>query len=392
MEPATRRRFGASLLLVLTAITCYSYLRGQRADPEWAGIVYYVVDYSDGLIRRGLIGQLFMLVFSRTRASEAFAAAVEAHRLICFMIMAGTLVWFWSLMSSCRRFGPQRLTLIYLVYLSSQFLPTLAAINTYLDAYALLLLLVAYVSVASRHNYLAAAAGFVAPFIHEFSVILWLSLIIMMLWRDGLSELRKLRVLIIGAAPFAGYAALSLFESHTAVATQLNQAPISDAIRHVMAREQFGHEFFAELSNMAALIAANPGRGAVSIFAFSAPTALMLALAAPCLDRRGRWLLGVASFTPLITLLLAFDLSRFVVCEQFVCMLSVLFMAASPPAVPTGRPVSSTGVLLLGPVLIAGLLMPLVYGYFDSTQIVTNEVLDSVPVLGHQLRRFYAIF
>jgi hypothetical protein len=54
--------------------------------------------------------------------------------------------------------------------------------------------------------------------------------------------------------------------------------------------------------------------------------------------------------------------------------------------------VSSTGVLLLGPVLIAGLLMPLVYGYFDSTQIVTNEVLDSVPVLGHQLRRFYAIF
>lgn len=387
-----RPRSAVFLLLGLVILTTYSYLRGQRNEPEWAGIVYYVIDYSDGLIRRGLIGQLFMFVFTRAQAGLVFAAAVQVHRLVCVAMMIGTLIWFWSVLPESRRFGRQRMILVYLTFLASQFLPTVSAINTYLDAYIFLLLLAGFALAAARRDWLAAAVGFTAPFIHEMSVILWASLAIMVFWRDGARLLRQPKTLLMLLAPALGQVVLKFGEVKGAVATQLARAPISDAVRDVMAHEQLGHRLLNEIGIMIHLIGNHPVRGFISVVAFSLPTVIMLALVLPVLDRRARWCLSLAAFTPLIILTMAFDLSRFTVITQFALMLSVLFMASTANANDTpARAMPRQLAWLMAPVLAFGLAMPLVYGYFDSTQIVTNEVLDGVPGVGPHLRSLYGV-
>jgi hypothetical protein len=38
------------------------------------------------------------------------------------------------------------------------------------------------------------------------------------------------------------------------------------------------------------------------------------------------------------------------------------------------------------------LALPLIYGYFDTTLIISNQVLDNVPVMGTYMRAIYAAF
>ncbi len=389
--PANRPRWAPALLLLLTILTVYSYLRGQRSSPEWAGEIYYVIDYSNGLIRRGLIGQLFMSVFTRGQAAQVFQAAILAHRAICFAMLLGTMIWFWSLIWTNKRFNPTRLAWIYAVFIASQLYPTLAAINTYLDAYVLLLLLGAFAAAAARRPLLAFACGFISPFIHDMSVITWVSLILMVAWRDGAGALRKPRTLLMCAAPFIAQIVLSVFESKAGLVTQLARAPLSQTIRDVMAHEQLGHSLPVDFAVMVQLWQGHALRATISILAFALPTGVMIALARPALDRRALAYLVLAACVPLSILILAFDLSRFVVVSQFTAMMAILFMASTGMAsttTPDQAPARSTQYAIGGFSAVL-LLLPLIYGYFDSTLVVSNQLLDNVPFLGPHLRAFY---
>jgi len=395
----SRPPYAAILLLGLCAITVYSYLRGQNDTPEWAGKIYYVIDYSDGLIRRGLIGQLFMLVYTRAQTAQIWAMALAMHRAVCFAVMGGILVWFWSVIWTNRRFAPGRLALIYLLFAAAQFYPTLAATNTYLDAYVFALVVAAFAAAAYGRLVLAFACGFIAPFIHDISVVLWLSLIIVMVWRAFLPGTPRpvsgrIAACLVCMAPFIGQAVVASFESHAALMHQLAIAPLPPAILDLMRREQLGHSILGDFAVMRGMYAANPARAIISIIAFSLPSAGMIALARPALDRRAMAALALAALAPLAVLILEFDLSRFTVSTQFTAMLAILFIAATPPAASAATPISTTRreKLFALPAVALLLLMPLVYGYFDTTLIRHNEVLDRTPVLGPALQEIYHLF
>jgi ribose/xylose/arabinose/galactoside ABC-type transport system permease subunit len=119
----------------------------------------------------------------------------------------------------------------------------------------------------------------------------------------------------------------------------------------------------------------------------------MLALARPAIDRRTRAFLALAAGAPLSILILAFDLSRFVVVTQFTAMLAILFIVSTPQASGTAtpdRPPSRTTQYAVGTFAGVLLMLPLIYGYFDATLIVSNQLLDNIPVVGPHLRAIYA--
>ncbi len=390
--PSSRSRAAPALLLALTSLTVYSYLRGQRNAPEIAGEIYYFIDYSNGLIRRGLIGQLFMFVFTRGQATQTLQAALVAHRAVCFALMLGTTIWLWSRMWANTRFGSNRLAWIYVVFVASQFYPTLAATNTYLDAYVLLLLLGGFAATAANRPLAACACGFLSPFIHDMSVITWVPLVLMIAWRDGPRALIKPRNLAVGAAPFIAQMFLSIFETKSALTTQLARAPLPQTVRDAMATGQLGNSLPADLAHMASLWGSHPLRATLSVLLFSLPTLVMLALARPALDRRALAYLALAALAPLSILILAYDLSRFVVVTQFTTMMAILFVSSTPR--PTGvapdHPPSPTAQYATGSFAALLLALPLIYGYFDTTLIISNQVLDNVPVMGTYMRAIYA--
>ena len=252
-KPKAGHRYAAMILGGLCLVTVYSYLRGQRNEPEWAGLVYYVIDYSDGLIRRALVGQGFMAFFTRAQSAQVWAAALTVHRAVCMLTMGGLVLWLWSVFWRRQRFAPARLALVYLLFAASQFLPTLAAINTYLDAYVFLLVLAAFWLAAQRREWAAACLGVVAPLIHEMSVIIWVSLILMVVWRDGTRGLLRPKIAAMCLAPFVGQALLMHFEVAAAVQSQLARAPLSPETRAAMANQQLGHKMLTELAIMIGL-------------------------------------------------------------------------------------------------------------------------------------------
>jgi hypothetical protein len=381
----------ALILLAFAVLTLYSFLRGQRNEPEWAGLVYYVIDYSDGLIRRALIGQLFMLFYTRADSAAVWAMALVVHRAVAVLMMGLILIWLWTVFWRRHAFTPLQLGLIYLIYVASQFLPTLAATNTYVDGYVFLLIAAAFALAAHERHGLATLIGLVAPLIHEMAVILWGSLILMVIWRHGWRGLARPAVAAMGLAPFLTQGFLMAWENPAAVHSQLARAPLSPVIREAMGRQQLGHRLLNEIGIMAGLFAAHPARVLISVVIFTIPALLMVAAAGVSLDRRGRLLLAASSLLPLGILLVGYDLTRFVVITQFSAMISILFMATGADR-HSGRPATELAPWQVGALAVSIALMlplPLVYGYFDQTHVVANEVLDSIPWLGGHLGTLY---
>jgi len=378
----TRRQL--ILLLVLTLISVISLQRGQRDTLEPMGFIYYVVDYSNGLIRRGLVGQCFMLVFDRAHPMQAWVAALLVHKLLAAGVVFGMLLWLRAVIGGGGIFTETRLAAIFAIFAAGQFYPTMLALTTYVDIYIFAIVLAGFALAASGRPWMAACVGAIGPFIHEMSVLLWAPLALMVIWRDGLAGLRRPALLLLCISPVLAQLAIMLFESPAALATQLARAPIDPQIRDIMAREQMGHTIGGDLAVMAQLYSANTLRAAVSIGFFLLPTLAMLAAAIPALGRRGAALLALAALAPLAVLALEFDLSRFVTMTQFTAICCVLFIAQ------TGQARGATGALAFGrPAcaasfgLAAALFsLPVIYGYFDRTLIGAQSILASLPLVG----------
>ena len=379
------------LLIMLALLTVYSIARGATNEIEPAGAGYFVVDYSDGFIRRGLVGQIFSLVFLRNQASAAWATAVVIHHLLVMLLGAGLLAWLWSTMWTTRLFTPGRLVAIYCLFAASEFLPTLSATAGYLDSYVYLLALVCFVAASSGNIWLASAFGTVGPVIHEMFLFFWLSLMIMLLWKEGLTKFRNPVFLAACVMPFLSAAAVMYFHSQAAVIAQMAHGPLAPDWAAEMTKWQFGNSLAADLSRMARLYIGHPVRFVLTLVGFGFPTALMLGLA---------WLglawLGLAKFPiwrsvlpivaaclPLGILVLAWDLSRLTVASEFAAMLCILFMASSSSpniASPVGlRRCERASTIIVTAVMLP---LPLVYGYFDRTLVVRNAVLESLPLTG----------
>ena len=377
------------LLIMLALLTVYSIARGATNEIEPAGAGYFVVDYSDGFIRRGLVGQIFSLMFLRNQASAAWATAVVIHHLLVMLVGAGLLAWLWSTMWITRLFTWGRLVAIYCLFAASAFLPTLSATAGYLDSYVYLLALVCFVAASSGNIWLASAFGTVGPVIHEMFLFFWLSLMIMLLWKEGLTKFRNPVFLAACVMPFLSAAAVMYFHSQAAVIAQdgswaacsrLGCGDDQVAIRQLPRRRPLPHGSAVYWASSA--LCAHTGRLRFSNSAHAwlglawlglawqnSPSGDAFCRSWPLASRLGSWFLAWGPVPPYGCVGVCGHVVHFV--HGFVFQPK-----------PGGSPVGLTRYERASTIIVTAVLLPLplVYGYFDRTLVVRNAVLEIVAV------------
>lgn len=152
---------------------------------------------------------------------------------------------------------------------------------------------------------------------------------------------------------------------------------------------QLGQDVIGSIRGMLAAFAEYPGNAARSIVFFALPAVVILwsyLLARKLAFRRGCTAIA-AGLSPGLVLLVAWDLSRFLVAVVFSAMLVVLFIESK------WQPERRQPALVLGWTLVPiYLAAPLVHAYFPEATIVQSGILplEGWPI-GNFLRMVFAI-
>lgn len=343
---------------VLAGLAVYAYLKGAIDEIRPYAIVYHVVNYGDGLIRRGLPGEMLSW-FVQQKDMVAVRAAANAVYIALQAIFA-VMLFAWVVSIDVRRRDYLLFGLLG-VFLASQFVPTLAFDNTYLDVYLYILLIVAAVGFARNWPLAIIAAGLIGPFIHESFVFCWLTLGIVVLW-DRVSLAR----LLLLCVPLASTAAIYLGTSPGPITTQLMASALSEEDKHHGLVWQFGQTAALDFDLMIVKLRHYPLNVVIAFAFFTLPAAISIGVYGAV---RRRWLdtvvLAAAALAPLSILLLAWDLSRFLVGANFFAFLTILYMETVRPAPQT----SWRAPVLCSVAALVLIQVPFVYAFFDGAGV-----------------------
>ena len=107
-----------SFLLLLLALI--SLFKGFSKHVSVWGEPYWLINYNDGLIRRGLLGHLFSLLYDHKDMPRVHAAILGFHWTACFLLIVS--IWEWARSLT----GNTTILALFAVFAASQFLPTTA--------------------------------------------------------------------------------------------------------------------------------------------------------------------------------------------------------------------------------------------------------------------------
>ena len=141
---------------VLAGLAVVAYFKGAIEEIRPYAIVYHVVNYGDGLIRRGLPGEMLSWFVQQKDMIAVRAAANAAY--IALQAILAAMLFAWVVCIDLRRRDYLLFGLLG-VFVASQFVPTLAFDNTYLDVYLYILLIIAAVGFARNWPVAIIAAG-----------------------------------------------------------------------------------------------------------------------------------------------------------------------------------------------------------------------------------------
>jgi hypothetical protein len=328
----------AVVVAVLSFAKNYTYLN-QLGDP------YFFFSYSDGFIKRGLVGHIFNTIYPGASPEATRNGALWSFFVTSMLIVALIEVWVWRV--------ARKWIALFALFAASQFLPTLGYDAGYLDAYIYVLAIVAYMAFAGDRLMIAAVVGFVGPFVHESFVFLWLPLAILAVWRGGL---RPVHALALGV-PILSALIVYFGHSQAAAIAQVNAAPLGDPIKRTMICCQFGFTLTAITQVMWHLISAHAVNYIIALVIYTLPSALIALCYAP--QRKDRIALLLATYAPALNTLVAWDLSRFLVVTSLSAIIGVLFMQSTRPAVPT------RSLLWCWPITALLFALPLIWVFYD---------------------------
>jgi hypothetical protein len=363
------------VLFLLFAAALFSFIKGL-SPISIAGEPYWVINYGDGLIRRGLLGQIFSFFADQHDLDLVLRAALLVHITACMLLLIGLWSWLRILLNS----GSDGILLaIFGIFATSQFFGTQALTAGFLDIYIYIIVFLAAIAIVRKWYVTAAIISFVGPFVHEGFIFWWLTLVVLVLW-EGLT-LQRLLVLL---SPLVATVIVYFSSAEAAAIAQMAKAPLNPHEKELLLlqlsqtiRSNFEFMLFKryEIYFHHFLIASG---------LFMPPAAVMICTYAS--NRRSYhdiFAFVTASLAPAIVVFFASDLSRFMVLIYFSALLSVFYMQTIRPAV-----VSSTSVLVVcWTVSALGLLSPLVYADFDQATIVDNGIIPSKAlVFGKAMR------
>jgi hypothetical protein len=357
------------LIPAISLIAFYSYSRGVITGVQVWGEPYLVVNYSDGFIKRGLLGHFLSFFYHRADLNRLHAAGLALHWILSSFIIVFLAVW---IVDTSKQVGPpasRAIIGLFAVFATSQFLPTLALITCYLDVYLTTLLLIGAAAWISGVWWLAIVVGAIGPIIHESFIFLWSTLAVIIFGarlRQG--RVPTLREVSIIAAPIIVTVFVLLGHSQNAAQAQMARAPLSDMVKRNMIATQFGQKPVGAFLNMLNTFSLYPVNFIVSALYFTPPAIVIIGVYAwlRALSLREMAIIILATIAPLSVLLVAWDLSRFLVWSNLAAILSVLLWEdATTPT--TSRKLPLTPLLLF-----AGLLavLPFVYAYFPWAQVI----------------------
>jgi hypothetical protein len=354
-------------LLAMLLISFLSYYKGYNPVIQGWGQPYWVVNYSHGLIKRGLLGQVFSFLFHADDLNRHWAAVLVLHSATALSLLAALLLW----VRECR--ADRVLVAVVALFATSQFAPTLAYLTGYLDVYLYTMFLVGALLCVYERYLVTALLGLIGPFIHESFLFVWLPLVILLFGEGSAPRTVVGRTGVVGTAVVATAVVYVLHSQDAAVAV-MAAAPLDQGIKDGMLQNQFSQTITSLLRIMRDHYRNNLRNVAVSWVFFGLPTATLLwvYLRGRMLDAQRRVLILLAALSPLSILIFAWDLSRFLVGATFSALVVVLYVEAR------WRPVrvDPRGYLLPAWVVCAFyFLAPFVYAYFEVASVINAGLL-----------------
>jgi hypothetical protein len=384
-----RPRFFVALpwFLALSTILLLDCSKGFWKGVQGWGVPYWFIDYHNGFVRRGLVGQLFQMVFGRLSV-DRLTAPVMAINLAAIgaLVLASALV-------AARTVAQIRLkhTLGYFAFaawvFAAQVWPTLTYNVGYLDVLVVLIATAAALLFRSGRIVETGVLIALGPFVHEYFVFL-----VPFVLTAGLPEIpdpapgeewpldyvrpgpSNRTLLLLGGVGLISGAVVTLSVNAAATISQIERMPVTADMKHVLETVSFTQSMGQSFNQMMDLLFRDPGYTAFNALffllpAFAACIGLLFWRARP--NRLRVWKV-VAGLFPVLALLLAWDLSRLLVLADFTAgflfLLAAASRAAQPSVVPPARATGWMGPALAAVSIIAAVGyagLPFIYAYFE---------------------------
>ena len=331
------------VIAVLSFAKNFSYQLNPWGDP------YFFFSYADGFIKRGLVGHIFNTIYPGASPEATRAIALLSCTVASLLIVALLMLWFWQ--------AARGWIVLFALFAASQFLPTLGYDTGYLDAYVYALAIIASMALAGDKLVIVVIVGLLGPVVHESFVFLWLSLAILAVWRGGI----RLGHVAALCTPILSTLIVYFGHSQAAAIAQVNAAPLSDSIKDVFIKWQFGYRMTAIPRVMYREISTNIVNYIIALAFYTLPAALIALSYAT--QRKDRIALLLATYAPALISLVAWDLSRFLVATSLSATIGVLFMQSTRPAIPT------RALLWCWPTTALLFSLPLVFAFYSHAII-----------------------
>ncbi len=371
---AATAAWAAAIALVLL-LNAY---KGAIGDIQIWGWPYWLVSYQDGLIRRGLAGEVFHLLFGKPGLQALHGPILVQHWLFIMAIaaaaatMAGQILARLELRSGLAFLG------FAAWFFASQCWPTLAFNTGYMDPVVMALAVGAALCLRAGWIAPAAVLMIIGPFVHEYFMFFLPFILaaplagpadpdmVTPLDQDPGGPSRLSLLVVAGLCVLA--AGVSTFAADPeATASQINQMPQPQVVRDMLLSTTLTQGFGQAFSHMAEQWTIMSARNLWNLSFFMLPA---LVCSAGILFWRARptmtaWLQVLAGLFPVLALLLAWDLSRLLVASNVTCGLLFLFAAQRRSASPRPTDGASAWLGALSTAAAAAYsLLPFIYTYF----------------------------
>lgn len=356
-------------ILACALLTAFSFTKGfvYAISPDVH--LYYVINYRDGLVRRGLVGHLLSWIVDQAVLADTLAVAAVVYAATNITVLV--LVFVWMVSVELRRRDLLAASL-YALYAASQFIPTVSYDAGFLDAYDYLLLVLAAVALVKDRPWLAAAIGAVGPFVHDAFIFTWFCPAILALWLRP-----NLRTSLALSAPLVMTAIVYFAPTPEAGIAQMHAAPLPADVKALSIAYQFGQTFLSSLYIVLWKIGHSLSNFLIAVAYFILPALLLVVLYGRERGDPRAWIaLGLATLLPLSINMVGWDLTRFLAPAPFFALLAALFMETASPAGPPWRWLPA-GCWLAALLVVQ---VPFVYGYVEVTAVKDRTFVREWPI------------
>jgi hypothetical protein len=345
--PAPVARGWWGLFAGLGAVLALSYAKGFNPALQTWGEFYWYVDYSEGFLRRGLIGTLVAPVRLLVADSVAFNRIVlGAYHVVAIALLLGMCAVMTASIARLRR---HRIAACFgaLIFVASPLVSNLGFLTGYVDPLLMAAALAGAVLVRRGRYLLAGAIGVLAVLCNEGAVFLWIPVAFLAVFGRGVTEWQDFAArLACAMAPPVAVAMIPLFESPGVAARVISGVPhFSLAVGQRLIELHYGQTMPGQVAAQMAALQAHPFHFLISMLV-TLPATASIAVCVVLIDgdaspsrrvfrwRRMRWLAIFAfCFAPFLMLFFAWDLSRLMAWTNFSAGLLLLLSLSSAAGV-----------------------------------------------------------